>query len=326
MQRREFIAALGGAAAWPIAANGQQRPMVAIGFLGAGTLEQGRRNFDAVRPGLADLGYVEGHNLEVRFRCADYHNERLTALATELVESPVAAIIAGSGPSVSAAQAATRSIPIIFFTGYDPVESGFVVSLNRPGGNVTGIFLLDTSLAIKRLEVLHELVPSVKSMASLESPTNDASIENSNLQLKAAATALGIQMRIHTVVQPSEFEETFESLVRDRVGALIISGYAVFHNNRDQLIALTARHGIPAIYVIREYPEAGALCSYGTSYPAVYRQIGVYAGRILKGEKPADLPVQQITKIELVINLKTAKSLGITVPQTLLARADEVIE
>ncbi|THD73190.1 MAG: ABC transporter substrate-binding protein [Bradyrhizobium sp.] len=321
MRRREFMTLL-GVAAWPVAANAQQRPMVAIGFLGVGTLEQARRNFDAVRPGFADLGYVEGQNLEVRFRCADYHSERLASLATELVQSPVAAIIAGSGPSVSAARAATRSIPIIFFTGYDPVESGFVASLNRPGGNVTGVFLLDTSLAIKRLEVLHELVPSVKSVASLESPTNDASIENSNLQLKAAATALGIQL----VVQPSEFEETFESLVRDHVGAILVSGYAVFHNNRDQLIALTARHGIPAIYVIREYPEAGALCSYGTSYPAAYRQVGVYAGRVLKGEEPADLPVQQITKIELVINLKTAKSLGITVPQTLLARADEVIE
>jgi len=327
MRRRKLLTLLGGAAAaWPFASRAQQRPMASIGFLGVGTLEQARRNFEAVRPGLAELGYVEGQNLEVRFRGADYHSERLPALASELVQSPVAAIIAGSGPSVSAARAATRSIPIIFFTGFDPVESGFVASLNRPGGNVTGVFLLDTSLVIKRLEVLHELVPSVKSVAFFASQTNDASIENSNLELKAAATALGIQLRVQLVREPSEIEDTFAALVRDRVGALIISGYAVFQNNRDQLIALTARHGIPAIYVIREFPEAGALCSYGTSYPEAYRQVGVYAGRVLKGEKPADLPVQQITKIELVINLKTAKALGITVPPTLLARADEVIE
>jgi putative tryptophan/tyrosine transport system substrate-binding protein len=326
MKRREFITLLGGAAAWPVAASAQQRTKASIGFLAVGTLEDARRNFDAVRPGLAELGYVESKNLEVQFRCADYHSERLPALATEMVQSQVAAIIAGSGPSVSAARAATRSIPIIFFTGFDPVESGFVASLNRPGGNVTGVFLLDPSLQIKRLEVLHELVPAVKSVAALYSPTNNLSDENFFLQFQAAATALGIQLRIQMVVEPGEFEKTFETLVRDHVGAILVSGHTVFFNNRNQLIALMARHGLPAIYGIREYPEAGALCSYGTSYPEAYRQVGIYAGRVLKGENPADLPVQQVTKIELVINLKTAKSLGVTVPPTLLARADEVIE
>ena len=228
MQRRAFISLIGSVAAWPLAARAQQRSMASIGILGLGTLEQARRNFVAVRSSLVELGYVEGQNLSVQFRCADFHSERLPALATELTQIPVGAIIAPSGPSVSAAMAATQSIPIIFFTGFDPVESGFVAYC--------------------------------------------------------------------------------------------------FFNNRNQLIALMARHGLPAIYGIREYPEAGALCSYGTNYSEAFRQVGVYTGRVLKGEKPTDLPVQQVTKIELVINLRTAKSLGITVPQTLLARADEVIE
>jgi putative ABC transport system substrate-binding protein len=326
MQRRAFISLIGSVAAWPLVARAQQRSMASIGILGLGTLEQVRRNFDAVRPGLVELGYVEGQNLSVQFRCADFHSERLPALATELTQIPVGAIIAPSGPSVSAAMAATQSIPIIFFTGFDPVESGFVASLNRPGGNVTGVFLLEPSLQIKRLEVLHELVPAVKSVAALDSPTNNPSNETFYLQFQAAATALGIQLRIQMVVEPSEFEETFEALVRDRVGAILVSGHTVFFNNRNQLIALMARHGLPAIYGIREYPEAGALCSYGTNYSEAFRQVGVYTGRVLKGEKPTDLPVQQVTKIELVINLGTAKSLGITVPQTLLARADQVIE
>ena len=326
MRRREFIAALGGAAAWPVAATALQRSMASIGFLSLGTFEEARRNFVAVRPGLAELGYVESQNLEVQFRCADYHSERLPSLAAELTQIPVGAIIAPSGPSVSAARAATQSIPIIFFTGFEPVASGFVASLNRPGGNVTGVFLLEPSLQIKRLEILHELVPAVKSVAALDSPTNNPSNETFYLQFHAAATALGIQLRIQMVVEPSEFEETFEALVRDHVGAILVSGHTVFFNNRNRLVALMARYGLPAIYGIREYPEAGALCSYGTNYSDAYRRVGVYAGRVLKGEKPADLPVQQVTKIELVINLKTAKSLGITVPQTLLARADEVIE
>src|SRR5713226_5481931 len=315
MRRREFITALGGAAAWPVVARAQQRSMASIGYLGLGTLEEVRRNFVAVRPGLAELGYVENQNLEVQFRCADYHAERLPALAADLVESHVGAIIAPTGLSVSAARAATQSIPIIFFSGYDPVESGFVASLNRPGGNVTGVFLLDRILVLKRLEVLHELVPAVKSVAALFSPTNNNLDETAIPQFKAAATTLGVQLRIQMVVEPSEFDETFETLVRDHVGAILVGGHAVFSNHRDQIVALMARHGIPAIYPIGEYPEAGALCRYGTNYLDGYRQVGVYAGRVLKGEKPADLPVQQVTKIELVINLKTAKSLGITVPR-----------
>ena len=326
MKRREFIALVGGAAAWPRSACAQQRPMASIGYLGLGTLEEVRRVFATMRPGLAEQGYIEGQNLAVQLRGADFHTERLPTLATELIQSRVDAIIAPTGPSVAAARAATQSVPIVFFTGFDPVESGFVASLNRPGGNVTGIFALDTILVQKRLEVLHELVPAVKSVAFLASPTNNLFADSSVGKLKAAATSLGMQLRIQTVVEPSEFEEVFETFVREHVGAIIVGGYTVFNSNRARVVALAARHGIPAIYPIREYAEAGALASYGTNYPDAFRQVGVYAGRVLKGEKPADLPVQQVTKIELVINLKTAKSLGITVPQTLLGRADEVIE
>jgi putative tryptophan/tyrosine transport system substrate-binding protein len=326
MRRRDFIAALGGAAAWPVAASAQQRSMASIGFLGLGTLEEALRRLEAIRPGLAESGYVEGQNLSVHFRCADFHSERLAVLATELTQIPVGAIIAPSGPSVSAARTATQSIPIIFFTGFDPVENGFVASLNRPGGNVTGVFLLEPALNVKRLEVLHELVPAAKSVAGLFSPTNIPSDETFYSQFQTAAAALGIELRIQMVVDPSEFEETFKALVRDHVGAILVSGHTVFYNYRNQLVALMARHAIPAIYGIREYPEAGALCSYGTNYSAAFRQVGVYAGRALRGENPADLPVQQVTKIELVINLKTAKTLGLTIPPTLIARADELIE
>ena len=326
MRRREFIRFVGGAAAWPVVAQAQQRRMASIGYLGLSTLDEVRRVFATMRPGLAEQGYIEGQNLSVQFRGADYHTERLPALATELIQNQVDAIIAPTGPSIAAARAATQSVPIIFFTGFDPVESGFVTSLNRPGGNVTGVFALDTILVQKRLEVLHELVPAVKSVVFLASPTNNLFADSSLGKLGAAATSLGMQLRVHTVVEPSEFEEVFETFVREHVDAIIVGGYSVFNSNRVQLVALMARHGIPAIYPIREYSEAGALASYGTNYPDAFRQVGVYAGRVLKGEKPTDLPVQQVTKIELVINLKTAKSLGITVPQSLLARADEVIE
>ena len=305
MQRRDFIAALGGAVAWPVVARAQPRPVASIGYLGLGTLEEAHRVFAEVRPGLAQLGYVEGQNMSVQFRCADYHDERLPGLATELVQSQMTAIIAPTGPSVLAARAETQSIPIIFFTGFDPVERGFVTSLNRPGGNLTGIFTLNPDLMLKRLEVLHELVPAIRSIGVL---------------------VYAYDLSVQRVFGEGEFEKAVANLVAENVGGILISGDAVFTNNRDQLVALIARKGIPAIYPIREFSEAGAFVSYGTNYPDAYRQVGIYAGRILKGEKPADLPVQQVTKIELVINLKTAKALGIAVPAALLARADAVIE
>jgi ABC-type uncharacterized transport system substrate-binding protein len=324
MRRRAFIAGLGATVTLSRAAEAQQSPV--IGFLGVGTLEEARVNFAGGRRGLAEAGYVEGRNLSVEFRCADYHSDRLPALAADLVQRQVAAIIAPSGPAISAARAATKSISVIFFTGFDPVASGFVDSLNRPGGNVTGIFTLNPQLLIKRLELLHELVPAAKSIALLFSPTAIASAESALSELKAAAGTLGVELVFRKVDEPGQFEEIFEKLSRENIDAILLGSDAVLSNNRDQLVALAARHGIPAIYPIREFAEAGGLLSYGTDYPDAYRQVGVYAGRVLKGKKPSDLPIQQITRIELVINMKTAKALGLTFPLSVLGRADSVIE
>jgi putative tryptophan/tyrosine transport system substrate-binding protein len=327
MKRREFITLLGGMAAWPLAARAQRLSMQAVGFLGLGTLDEARRVFALVSRGLVEAGYVEGRNLSVQLRSADYHADRLPALAKELAQAGVAAIIAGSGPATSATRAATTSIPVVFFTGFDPVTSGFVASLNRPGGNVTGIFTLNPPLLIKRTELLHELIPGALSIAFLYTPTGNASADEAMLQdVKAAANTFGIRLVSQKASVPGEFGDIFDALVRERVDAVMVSGDAVFTNNRDQFVALAAHHRIPAIYPIREFSEAGGLLSYGTNYSDAYRLVGLYTGRILKGDKPADLPVQQVTKFELVINLRTAKTLGLTVPPTLLARADEVIE
>jgi putative tryptophan/tyrosine transport system substrate-binding protein len=328
MRRREFIGLfIGAATAWPLAARAQRQAVPAIGFLGLGTLDEARRVFALISRGLVEAGYVEGRNLSVQLRFADYHADRLPALANELARAGVAAIITGSGPATSATRAATTSIPIVFFTGFDPVASGFVASLNRPGGNVTGIFTLNPALLIKRIELLHELIPGARSTAFLYTPTGNASADEATLRdMKAAANTFGIRLTFHKASAPGEFEETFDALVRERVDAVMVGGDAVFTNNRDQFVALAARHRIPAIYPIREFSEAGGLLSYGPNYPDAYRQVGLYAGRILKGDKPADLPVQQVTKFELVINLRTAKALDLPLPPTLLARADEVIE
>ena len=327
IERRKFISLLGAAAAWPLAARAQRPSIPAIGFLGLGTLDEARRVFALISRGLVEAGYVEGRNLSVQLRSADYHADRLPALANELAQAGVAAIITGSGPATSATRAATTSIPVVFFTGFDPVASGYVASLNRPGGNVTGIFTLNPPLLIKRIELLHELIPGALSIAFLYTPTGNASADEAMLgDMKAAANTLGIMLMSRKASAPGEFEETFDALVRERVDAVMVGGDAVFTNNRDQFAALAARHRIPAIYPVREFSEAGGLLSYGTNYPDAYRQVGLYASRILKGDKPADLPVQQVTKFELVINLRTAKALGLTVPPTLLARADEVIE
>ena len=328
MRRREFLGlAAGATAAWPLVARAQQPAMPVIGFLGLGTLDEARRVFAFISWGLVEAGYVEGRNLSVQFRFADYHADRLPALANELAQAQVAAIITGSGPALSATRAATASIPVVFFTGFDPVASGFVTSLNRPGGNVTGIFTLNPPLLIKRIELLHELIPVARSIAFLFTPTGNVSADEAVVRdMKAAANTFGVRLLFQKASAPGEFEDTFDALVRERIDAVMISADAVFTNNRGQLVALAARYRIPAIYPIREFSEAGGLLSYGTNYPDAYRQVGLYAGRVLKGDKPADLPVQQVTKFELVINLKTAKALGISVPPTLLARADEVIE
>src|SRR5262245_8201773 len=324
--RREFIALLGGVTAWPVVARAQQPPMPVVGYLEAGSLETTRENVAAIRRGLSDTGYVEGRNLGIEYRWAEDHLERLPALADDLVRRQVAAIVVTTTPAVLAAKAATKSISIVFSTGADPVESGLVASLNRPGGNITGIYNLNTTVYSKRLELLHELVPAATAFAFLVNPTNAVIAEAQTRELQVAAHTLGLRLLVLNASDPSEFEAGFATLVLERAGGLLVSTDALFSNRLNQLIALAVRYRVPTIYARRDATVTGGLMSYGTDYFDALRQVGVYVGRILKGDKPADLPVQQATKFELVINNKTAKALGINVPPTLLARADEVIE
>jgi putative ABC transport system substrate-binding protein len=327
IKRREFIVGLGSAAAWPVAARAQQPAMPVIGYLDAGAFETRRGAVAAIHRGLSETGYVEGRNLAVEYRWAEGHYDRLPTLADDLARRRVAVIVAlGSTVPAFAAKAATNSIPIVFSVGVDPVESGLVASLNRPGGNLTGISILVSAVAAKRLELLHEMVPAATLIAYFVNPTSPVAAEAQTKELQAAAGILGVRLLVLNASDPSEFEAAFATLVREQAGGLVGSGDGLFVNHREQLVALAARHRVPAIYADRVYTAAGGLMSYGTDILEVYRQVGVYAGRILKGDRPADLPVQQVTKIELVINMKTAKALGITVPETLLAIADKVIE
>jgi putative ABC transport system substrate-binding protein len=321
LRRREFITFLGGAAAWPLAAHAQQRPAIpVIGYIEAGSFAAPDR-LAAVHRGLSEIGYVEGRNLAIEYRWGEDHLDLLPALADDLVHRQVAAIIALTTVVAMAAKAATKSIPIAFSSGADPVETGLVASLNRPGGNLTGFYSLIDTVAAKRLELLHEMVPAATLIGYLVDPTNSNTRRERN-ELQVAAATLGVRLLILNVSDPSELEAAFATLVREGVGGLVQSGGAFFGNRADQLVALAARYALPA----RRSVDAGGLLSYGTDFPDMYRRVGVYAGRILKGEKPGDLPVQQVTKIELVINMKTAKALGLTFPLTLLGRADAVVE
>src|SRR5262245_26760492 len=329
IRRRQFITLLGGAAAaaWPLAApRAQEPPIPVVGYLEAGSLETTRENVAAIRRGLSDAGYVEGRNLGIEYRWAEDHLERLPALADDLVRRQVAAIVVTTTPAALAAKAATKSISIIFSTGADPVESGLVASLNRPGGNITGIYNLNTTVYSKRLELLHELVPAATSIAFLVNPTNAVIAEAQTRELQVAARTLGVRLLVLNASDPSEFDAGFATLVLERAGGLLVGSDPLFSNRLDQLIALAVRHRLPTMYARRDATVAGGLMSYGTDYFDALRQVGVYVGRILKGDKPAELPVQQATKFELIINLKTVKALGLEVPPTLLARADEVIE
>jgi putative ABC transport system substrate-binding protein len=325
MNRREFIAGLGGAVAWPLTARAQQPGMPVIGYLDAGSLETRRDAVAAFHRGLSETGYVEGRNVAVEYRWAEDHLDRLPALAADLVRRQVAVVVALPVPSALAAKAATKSIPIVFQVGVDPVEVGLVASLNRPGGNLTGIYNLNTAVVAKRLQLLHELVPAATSIAFLVNPTNAVAAETQTRELQAAARILGVRLLILNASDQDEFDAAFATLVRERAGGLVVGSGPLFVNHTDQLVALAARHRMPVIYTGRA-TAAGGLMSYGTDFPDLYRQVGVYIGRILKGEKPDDLPVQQVTKIQLAINMKTANSLGLTIPETLLATADEVIQ
>jgi putative tryptophan/tyrosine transport system substrate-binding protein len=325
MRRREFITVLGGAAAWPVAARAQQAAMPVIGVILVQSRESLADALAAFRRGLNEGGYVEGQSVAVEYRSAEGHYDRLPALAADLVHRQVAAILAGANAAALAAKTATSTIPIVFAIGGDPVKLGLVASLNRPGANLTGVSFFANQLETKRLGLLHELVPQADEVAVLINPSQPAAQEQSN-EVMEAARVLGISVHILNARSEGDFDAAFAMIVQKRFGALLVAADPFFSSRRDQLVSLAARHAVPAIYEWRDFPATGGLASYGTSLTDAFRQAGVYVGRILKGVKPADLPAVQTIKFEFVINLRTAKALGIDVPPMLSARADEVIE
>jgi putative ABC transport system substrate-binding protein len=320
--RREFITLLGGAAAWPLAVRAQQALPV-IGYLNSGTAGDGARHGAAFRKGLSETGYVDGRDVSIEARWGNNDRDRLPALAADLVRRRVALICATPNISAQAAKAAATTIPILFSTGLDPVREGLVASFNRPGGNLTGVTQFSTPLAAKRLELLHELAPNVSVVGVLVVPgatNNDEQLGD----LEQATRALGLRPPI--VLNGRELDSAFASLAQQQIGALFVAASPYFYSVRDQIALLAAQHRVPVIYESREFPQGGGLISYGVDFSDVYRQLGLYAGKILKGTKPADLPVVQQTKFELVINLRSAKVIGVIVPQSLLVAADQVIE
>jgi putative ABC transport system substrate-binding protein len=326
MRRRDFIAIVGGAAAWPLTALAQQPAMPMIGYLSSRSPGEAAALVVAFRKGLGEAGYVEGQNVAIEYRWAEGQYDRLPALAADLAQRGVAVLVTTGGePSALAAKAATSTIPIVFTVGGDPVKIGLVESLNRPGGNATGISLLTTTPESKRLGLLHELVPGAKVVGVLIDP-NYQEAEAQARELRDAAATIGQRIFIAYAKSDSELTSAFETLVRERADALLVSADPFFDTRRDRIIAFAAEHRMPAVYQFRQYAVGGGLMSYGVSLPDGYSQVGNYAGRILKGAKPADLPIVQSIRFEFVINLKTAKTLGLEVPAMLLARADEVIE
>ena len=326
MKRREFITLLGSASvAWPFAARAQQPAMPVIGYLSSLTQADSVRFDGAFRRGLSEMGYVEGQNVSIEYRWITDRYDPLPVMAGDLVQRRVAVICALGPPGVLAAKAATTTIPIVFVTGADPLKFGFVTSFSRPGGNITGIWIVSTVLAQKRLQLVRELLPKAELVALLVNPTSPVA-EPQTRDAQAAAGALGLKLSVLNAVTENDFDQVFATVVQQRADALFVSADPFLSSRREQLVALAARHGIPTLYEIREFVEAGGLISYGTVLREGYYKGGIYAGRILKGVSPADLPVEQVNRLELLINLKTARTLGLQIPDKLLALADEVIE
>ena len=327
MNRRAFISALGGAAAWPMGARAEQNASKTIGVLFSGKSSGATKEYtSAIQDGLGNTGYREGYNLRIEYRWAEGDYERLPALVADLVRNHVALIVATPTPAALAAKPAANAVPIVFLTGGDPVKLGLVASLNRPDGNMTGVTNFTAVLNEKRLELLHQMVPAAKIVGALVNPDNPAIAESTIKEVQAAAQGLGLQAEAVRARTVDEIDAAFDQLAKRGIGALTVSADAFFNTRRDQIAELAVRHTIAAAYEVRDFATAGGLLSYGSSNPAMFRLVGIYAGRILSGAKPADLPIVQPTKFELVINLKTAKALGLTVPDKLLALADEVIE
>jgi putative ABC transport system substrate-binding protein len=327
MQRREFIILLGGtAAAWPLTARAQQSTMPVIGFVNVASAEGHASHLSAFLKGLSEAGYVDSRNVAIEYRWAEGRADRLPAMVADLVHRRVAVIAATSTQAALAAKAATTTIPIVFTTSSDPVQLHLVTSLSKPGGNVTGVTQTNVEIAPKRLQLLRELVPTARVMALLVNPDNPALAETITKEVRAAARTLGLELHVLNASTERDFDGIFAKLTQMRVGGLVIGGDTFFIDRSEQLAALTVRHAVPTIYQSRSFAVAGGLLSYGTDFTETYRLAGNYTGRVLKGDKPAELPVQQATKVELYINLKTANALGVNVPSTLIGRADEVIE
>jgi len=326
MRRREFITFLGGAAAWPIAARAQQTAMPVVGFLNAASAKSYARQLSAFLKGLGEAGYVDGQNVAIEYRWADGQNDRLPALASDLLHRQVTVIAATTTAASLAAKAATTTIPIVFETGADPVQLGLVPNLNHPGGNITGVTQINQEVTPKRLQLLHELVPAASIMALLVNPASPYQAKTQSSAALLAAQTLGLELHVLNASTDRDFDAAFTNVVQLRAGGLVIASDPFFIGRSEQLAILTVRHAVPTIFETHEFAVAGGLLSYGADITDTYRLAGVYTGRILKGDKPADLPVQQATKVELYINLKTANALGLNVPNTLIGRADDVIE
>ena len=326
MNRREFVALVGGAIAWPLPARAQQPTMPVIGYLGAESPHAFASRVSAFRQGLGETGYVEGRNVAIEFRWAEGQHNRLPSLAAELAARPVTVIVApGGAPAALAAKSATTTIPIVFEMGADPVATGLVGNLARPGGNLTGVTSLNVQVTPKRLEILHEVVPAAAVIAVLLNPTSPTAGSQLN-SLQMAADALGVRLHVLHASAARDLDPAFETLIQLKPGGLVVTSDTFFATHSEKLSALTVRHAVPAIHQSRDFAVADGLMSYAGSFVESHRQAGIQTGRILKGDKPADLPVQQVTKVELIINLKTAKALGLTVPLPLTGRADELIE